>query len=299
MFVTLGKVLKKVDKYFIFQAHQKRRRPYILIKESGRWLGFGLRDVLRKGPKMDRETELTNIILAMSAKAEIKPIDNKARQVLASADSREVAHAQQRALEAGMDLDDLFVTWRENRGVLPDMVAAMRRELPDSHIIQRILAEHDMLLCFIADLEIVNVRVQQFEFASSCNGEIRKLEHIAGHLVNSSEHPEREDQVIFPELLRRGFPGPGEIISLQHQQLGARIEELQQLIWAVDQVAFDAFKMRLQQLCEYIVPVMRRHIFIENNLILPMALEVIEEPASWTHIKEVCDDIGYCGFDGC
>jgi len=248
---------------------------------------------------MDRETELAKIILEMSTQSTNQSVAGRTKEILASADSREVAHAQQRVLEAGMDLDDLFVTWQQNRRILPDMEATMRRELPDNHLVQRILAEHDMILCFISDLEEVNIRVQQLDYASSSNSGIRKLEHIVSHLARITEHPEREDQVIFPELLRRGFPGPGEIISLQHQQLGVRIEEVQQLVWAVDQVAFDAFRTRLQDLVEYIIPVMRRHIFIENNLILPLALEVIEDPACWAHMKEICDDIGYCGYGTC
>lgn len=248
---------------------------------------------------MDRETELANIILSMSAKSPQQAIGKRTKEILAMADSREVAHAQQRVLEAGMDLDDLFTTWQENRSVLPDVVATMRRELPDNHLLQHILAEHDMILCFIADLEEVNARIQQLESASSYSCEIRKLEHIVRHLAKTAQHPEREDHVIFPELTRRGFPGPSEVISLQHQQLAVNIEELQQLVWAVDEVAFDAFKSRVQQLVEYIVPVMRRHIFIENNLILPLALEVIEDPACWAHMKDVCDNIGYCGYDAC
>jgi len=248
---------------------------------------------------MDRETELANIILSMGSKLPHQPIGKRTKELLAMADSREVAHAQQRVLEAGMDLDDLFVTWQENRRILPDVEATMRRELPDNHLLQRILAEHAMILCFVADLEEVNTGIQQLQFASSCTSEIRKLEHIVSHLSKAAQHPEREDNVIFPELTRRGFPGPSEVISLQHQQLGVNVEELQQLVWAVDQVAFDAFKSRVQQLVEYIVPVMRRHIFIENNLVLPLALEVIEDPACWAHIKDVCDSIGYCGYDAC
>jgi DUF438 domain-containing protein len=248
---------------------------------------------------MDREIELANIILSMNSNTGNKPIGSHAKEILAMADSREVAHAQQRVLEAGMDLDDLFVTWQQNRRVLPDVEATMRRELPDNHLVQRILSEHDMILCFVADLDEFNIRIQQLDFASSSSSEIRKLEHVATHLARTIEHPEREDQIIFPELLRRGFPGPGEIISLQHQQFGVRIAELQQLVWAVDEIAFDAFKVRLQQLVEYIVPVMRRHIFIENNLILPLAIELIEDSLYWARLKELSDEIGYCGYGEC
>ena len=254
---------------------------------------------MKRVDDMDRETELAKIILEMSTQSASHQMIGKAKEIFAAADSRELAHAQQRVLEAGMDLDDLFMTWQQNRRILPDMEASMRRELPNNHLVQHILAEHDMILCFIADLEDINVKIQQLDYASSTNSEIRRLEHIVGHLERAMQHPEREDQVIFPELLRRGFPGPGEVISLQHQQLSVRIEELQQLVLAIDEIAFDSFKSRLQNLVEYIVPVMRRHIFIENNLILPLSLEIIEDPAFWAHMKDICDNIGYCGYGGC
>lgn len=246
---------------------------------------------------MDRELELANIIFSLGGKSSSFKPTEKNKELLASADSLEVAHAQQRVIEAGMDLDDLFVVWQQNRRVLPDLEAAMRRELPDNHILQRILAEHDMIMCFIADLEDVNIIVQNLDTASSYSSEIRRLEHIVCHLGTAVQHPEREDQVIFPELQRRGFPGPSDVISLQHHQLGIRIQELQQITWSVDQMDFAAFKKHLQQLVDYVVPVMRRHIFIENNLVLPLALELIDDPRVWDRIKNICEEIGYCGYD--
>jgi len=246
---------------------------------------------------MDRECELADIILALNENSECTPLSEHKRSLLASADYCELAHAQQRALQAGMELEDLFNIWQQNKRVLPDQVAKMRTELPDSHIIQLILAEHDMIFYFAADLNIVNDHIQKLDYAASTNACIRKLEHITGHLAAASQHPEREDQIIFPQLRQKGFPGPSEIITLQHQQLFLRLEELQQLVWAVDDISFDTFKLRLQQLVEYIVPVMKRHIFIENNLILPFALEIIDEPHIWEKIKQICDEIGYCGYD--
>ncbi|MFA5424309.1 MAG: hypothetical protein WC374_10685, partial [Phycisphaerae bacterium] len=76
---------------------------------------------------MDRETELAKLIIEMSTQADDQPIKVQAKELFASAGSREVAHAQQRVLESGMDLDELFVTWQQNRKVLPDMEAVMRR----------------------------------------------------------------------------------------------------------------------------------------------------------------------------
>ena len=241
--------------------------------------------------------ELANIILKLSSASDYPALSKTKKDLLDSADCREIAHAQERVLEAGLDVDELFILWEQNKRLLPDQVAKLRSELPDNHIIQRILAEHDMILCFIADLEDINIGIQQLDTAASVNAQIRKLEHISSHLGTAVQHPEREDQIIFPELKRRGFPGPSEIISLQHNQLGVRISELGQLVWLIESIPFDEFKLQLQHLTDYIVPAMRRHIFIENNLILPLAIELIDDSSVWSRMKYLCDEIGYCGYD--
>jgi len=70
------------------------------------------------------------------------------------------------------------------------------------------------------------------------------------------------------------------------------------LVSRVDKVSFDSFKKKLNELVCYIVPLIREHIFIEGNVIFPLALDVIEDKQVWDRIKDVCDQIGYCGYDG-
>jgi DUF438 domain-containing protein len=246
---------------------------------------------------MERVIELANIILNLCSSPDYSTLSKQKRELLASADCREIAHAQEKVLEAGLDIEELFIIWQQNKLLLPNQVEKLRRELPENHIIQRILAEHEMILCFIADLEDVNIEIQQLNEATSTNSQIRKFEHITRHLSAAAQHPEREDHVIFPELKLRGFPGPSDIISLQHNQLSVRIAELKELAWLIDSIPFDEFKLQLQQLTDYVVPAMRRHIFIENNLVLPLAIELIDDTGVWDRMKLICDEIGYCGYD--
>lgn len=246
---------------------------------------------------MERENTISDIILKLKNLSKYQNLSWQNRQILATADAKEIAHAQQLALESGMELDDLYSIWEKNKSVLPDVKSKMRSELPDNHIFQLILAEHDMIMCFIADLEDANIHIQQISFASSTDTNIRKLEHISRHLAYSDQHPEREDNVLFPYLENLGFAGPSEIITLQHKQLKVRLDELLQLVWSIDEIAFDSFKYRLQQLVDYIVPTIRRHIFIENNLVLPLSLEIIDDPQVWQKMKQICDEIGYCAYE--
>jgi hypothetical protein len=65
----------------------------------------------------------------------------------------------------------------------------------------------------------------------------------------------------------------------------------------VGETDFDAFKERLDELVGFLAPMLRDHIFKENNPFYPMALEVIGPDAEvWQRLKAECDEIGYCCF---
>jgi hemerythrin-like domain-containing protein len=66
----------------------------------------------------------------------------------------------------------------------------------------------------------------------------------------------------------------------------------------VDQMDFNDFQIQLRDLADYLVIAIRLHIFIENNIVFPLALEVISEKKIWENMKNICDEIGYCGYDG-
>ncbi len=245
---------------------------------------------------MNRKKQLANMILALKSDDKNQKSLEIPGDFINSIDCIEMAHAQMQLLDSGMDIGELYNIWQKNKRLLPDVVAKLKLELPENHILIKIFIEHEMLLCFLCDFEEANKKIQGFTYASSSNSEIRKLEHISRHLSAAEEHCQREEQVIFPQLKAKGFSASSKLINIQHEQLKVRIDQLRQLVWSIEEISFYDFKKVLQQLIGYIVPVMRHHIFIENNLIFPLALEVIDDPSVWAKIKDICDDIGYCAY---
>ena len=247
---------------------------------------------------MGRIAEISDILLRLNRGKSERELGQSKKDLLSEANCKEMAMAQQNALLAGLSGDDLWRLWSRNRSVLPDQISKLRSELSENHILHLVLAEHEMVLCFIADLDEVNGKIQEINFANSTNHEIRKLGHIVEHLVFSEQHREREEQIIFPEIKMRGYSGPFEIVESQHIKLSDMILELESLVCQVDKISFDSFKKKLNELVSYVVPLFREHIFIEGNIIFPLALDVIEDERIWGRIKDVCDQIGYCGYDG-
>jgi hypothetical protein len=211
--------------------------------------------------------------------------------------TQEVTFAQLKLVSEGVSMSQLQEMWRRNGHKLPDISSKLRRQLPDNHILCTTITEHEMLCCFMADLVDANNEVQLLKTANSSTSEIRRLAHIASHLASAEQHREREEQVIYPEIAKKGYSGLLKIIDSQHLKINNLHFDLNDLVWKIEKIDFDEFKEKLNRIATSLAPAMRLHIFIENNIVLPLALEVIPDPKEWKRMKLVCDDIGYCGYD--
>jgi len=245
---------------------------------------------------MDYLPRLTDIFLQLNGKNRPSFVPKSDFDILARADAGSLALAQQRALDAGVRADDLWRLWMENRSVLPDQAAKLKSELPRNHILQRVLAEHEMVLCFIADLDEVNAHIQMLDSASSTNLHIRKLAHIAWHLVASEEHRCREEELIFPQLVLHGYASLLKVVHEQHILISEKNRKLKELVYGIDGTDFGYFKYQTNELTAFLVKNFRLHIFIETNIVFPLALAVIKDPAVWQRVKDLSDQLGYCGY---
>jgi len=69
--------------------------------------------------------------------------------------------------------------------------------------------------------------------------------------------------------------------------------EIQEKVAEMD---FAEFKEKLDEAAKYIVFHLRDHIFKENYILYPTAMESISEKEIWKKMKDDCDKIGYCTF---
>jgi hypothetical protein len=217
--------------------------------------------------------------------------------MLHQASSRQIARALQNLLDAGVSVGLLWRAWERNHSALPDQINKLRAELPHNHILRRVLAEHEITLCFMADLDDANEEIRKLESASSMTMEIRKLANIVGQLAAMSQHRDREEEVIFPQLRLYGYSTVLDIIKDQHDYVYRKRDELKRLVWKIDTIPFQQFKSRLEQIVTQLVPASRMHIFVEGNIICPLALEVISDNRVWSRMKDIADEIGYCSYD--
>jgi hypothetical protein len=262
--------------------------------ESGkmiRWM-----EIWEDSKQLERVERLKNILVHMNQNPGSMLLDDGDRVFLSQAECTEVALAQERLLDKGLGADDLFDLWKRNRKLLPNQSMKLRMELEPGHVLERVLAEHEMILCFMSELWDVNKHIQKLDHGGSTTMEIRKLAHIAGHLVCSEQHCEREEEVIFPELRRHGFSELLMTVYKQHRKIRQAYSNLNRIVWQVDEYDFETFQEHLDKITSFLVPAMRAHVFTEDSIVFPLAIDIIDDPHVWDRIKEVCDQIGYCGY---
>lgn len=245
---------------------------------------------------MDANSRLTGLLERLKSGKDPASVKEEAQELLASIDQEDLPLAEQKLIEAGLSPDALRHLCSAHMGMLDDEAGKIKTSLKPGHVIHTLVSEHEMILGFLDELEKVNEAAQKMGNYSSNKDEVKKLNHIAEHLIGAEPHHQREENVLFPEVEKRGVFGPPQVMRMEHEDLRRRKHELMEISETADKLDFNTFRKRLDATAGFIVLTLRDHIFKENNILYPMALQVIPDKNSWDKMKTECDKIGYCCF---
>ncbi len=245
---------------------------------------------------MDANKRLAGILERLKAGEDPYNVKEEAQELLATIEPEDLHFAEQRLVEAGLAPEDLKHLCSAHMGMHDDESGKIKAGLAPGHVIHTLVSEHEMILHFLDELEKLNQAAQKMADYSSNKDEVKKVMHIAEHLIGAEPHHQREEEVLFPEVEKRGVSGPPQVMRMEHEDLRRRKHELMEISETVDKLDFNTFRKRLDATARFIVLTLRDHIFKENNILYPMALQVIPDKNSWYKMKTECDKIGYCCF---
>ncbi len=235
-------------------------------------------------------------ILQRSETEKPEDIKEEAKDFLQSVDTNELIEAEQEMIEEGVDPAALGHLCAAHLEVMADDLDKMKAEIPDNHPIAVLVAEHDEILKFLAELEQLNQKIALAKSAEQLPKKFfGQLEHLAHHLVAAEKHHQREEEILFPQLEKYGVYGPPQIMAMEHTTLRALKRELNEMTENEMVKNFNQFKSKFSSLAGELVQNLRDHIFKENNILYPAALKVIPK-AKWRKIGVDADKIGYCCF---
>ena len=160
----------------------------------------------------------------------------------------------------------------------------------------RLIEEHELILNFLKELEEVTNLILDMESYDKDRKEFTRVTELIISILDAEPHHKREEDVLFPELETRGITGPTRIMRLEHEDLRKKKRALKELSESVENLDFNDYKDELKKLSNSICFELKDHIFKENYILYPTALESIESNAKWVNMKKECDNIGYCTF---
>jgi len=253
---------------------------------------------MKHNQNKDLVKELTGLLKQIHEGKNKQAIQKEANRLLSCIQPHDITHAENRLLESGFtvqkarQLSAAFILM----GVLEGRKGERIKQLPEGHLLRKVLAEHELMRCFLTDLEEVTELILQSTTLSDTSMEFMRLSHILEHLNALEEHMDRENDVIFPTLKNQGWETLCHSVENDHVYLRMAIHDLVKLIMNFRNTSFGLFKSQLSSLTKYVCPALKEHLFHEDQVLFPLAVEIIDDPNIWKKLKKVCDEIDYCGI---
>ena len=163
------------------------------------------------------------------------------------------------------------------------------------HPVNSFMEEHKIILDSLNDLGSFLVSLRDAQSFADIGHELNKLQDISHHLVEAESHHQREEEALFPKLVKHDIIEPAEIMKIDHSEFRKRKQALYKLSHNSEDFEFHEFKKNVLELGGYLVQALESHIFKEDNIIYQIALQVLSEE-DWQEVKKECDKIGYCCF---
>jgi DUF438 domain-containing protein len=245
---------------------------------------------------VDKKAEQLKEILKEAESKDPAEVRIKAKSFLESISSADLAKVEQALLDEGIGLEKMGHLCAAHLELMKGQLEATKLSLPEGHMIETLILEHDEILRFLDQLEELSATLQKAKkFTDLKKDYLEKLKSISHHLVAAEKHHQREEDILFPAVEAHGITGPTAVMVADHQELRKWKHELSLISEEIDDANFDQSKEKLQTLCPLLIQTLRDHIFKENNILYPTALDVIPK-SDWVSLGEKADKIGYCCF---
>jgi hypothetical protein len=85
-------------------------------------------------------------------------------------------------------------------------------------------------------------------------------------------------------------------MQTEHTYIRIALTDLDRLVKGFGESEFDEFKIRLVRVTQFLSSAMQEHIFWEDHILYPIALEIAEDKRMWDRMKCICDELGYCAL---
>jgi DUF438 domain-containing protein len=240
--------------------------------------------------------KLTGVLEKLNKEGVTENLRKEALDIVSNISPVELSIAEQNLIEKGMNPEDLRHLCDIHMEVLKGELDKIKTSIDPGHVVHTFIEEHERILGFLTELEEINSKIQKVEKYNENLEIFQELKTVSENILDAEKHHQREEKVLFAELEDREITGPTRIMRMEHDDLRAKKKILKDLAYNVSELDFNDFKEKVDETAKYIIFNLRDHIFKENYILYPTAIESIKGKDTWEDMKKRCDEIGYCGF---
>lgn len=207
--------------------------------------------------------------------------------LIAGLSAQELAKVEEELIKEGLPREEVQRLCEVHLALFKERLEGPKPQLSAGHPIQILMAEHELLRKFAAELVALARGMKEGKGPDRA-----RLRELMQHLLEAESHYKREENVLFPYLERHGISEPPAIMWMEHDKLRGLKRELARLLEAEAPQEFGA---QLEEKAAALEEMLSSHIYKENNILFPAALRVIAEE-EWPAIRAEFDELGYCCF---
>ncbi len=277
--------------YYHFEAEYKGQFKWEYEKQ-------GPKDWIFKITKVSQDNEgekIKNMLKKLQKEDVSEKVKREAKDILKNISPTELALIEQDLIKGGVSQEKMRKLCDIHLEIMKDNFKDKDLKLKPGHPIHTLMEEHKKILDFVDKLKKAVKKLESVRDFSDAKLEIEMLRFAAKHLLEADKHHQREEEVLFPEIEKAGITEPPEMMRKEHNEIKPKKKELYSLIENREKFPYQDFIKKVKEITQFLILKLPDHIYKEDNILYPMAIEVIKEDR-WKKIKEECDKIGYCCF---
>ncbi len=247
------------------------------------------------GEMAEKRRILKEIISQLHAGVPPQKVKENFKRVLEGISSEDIAKLEQELVKEGMPREELQRLCDVHLAVFSEQLEKQRLQIPPEHPINILMEEHKILQQLSEKLGIIIGLFEKVCDVVYVGDELKELQQIVGDFLDAENHYLREENVLFPVLEKHGIIEPPAIMWMEHNQLREKKKQLYNLTEKWNNMSFQDFKKNLTEIAKSLCNLLPSHIFKENNMLFPAALQVVTSE-EWKEVRKEFEEIGYCRF---
>ncbi|MBI4447889.1 DUF438 domain-containing protein, partial [Candidatus Woesearchaeota archaeon] len=278
--------------YYLFEAEHNGEFEWKYEKEGPRDWVFAIKKIIEKNTS-DKKQQIKELIKKLRTEDDIAALKEEGKELLKNISPKDLAMIEQEIIQEGTTRKEMRKLCDAHLEVMKEGLKGINMKLKPGHPIHTLMEEHKMIIEFVNKLKDTIKRLESKKSYEEASEDVAMLIHIAEHLVEADKHHQREEEALFPEIEKAGMTEPPLIMREEHEELKPKKVELYKIAKENKKLPYKEFVKKAKETAQYIIKELPDHIYKEDNILYPLAIETIPKE-KWAAIKKKCDKIGYC-----